>query len=112
MKDVGQRIGNFPAVGQRRLQIKVIVPAHQRVEQQLADALRLRIYTHARIKIGGAALDDHHQRVGIGLARAAEEEEQQQREHCYHDGLFRLRREKRCAFVQDDTSEFDLRAHA
>ena len=75
MKNVGLRIGNFPAVGQPGLQVKVIVAADQRIEEQIVDAFRLRVHADARIEIGGTALDDHDQRVGIGFAGAGSEEQ-------------------------------------
>ncbi len=68
MKDVGQRIGNFPALRQPGLQVEVIVAADQGIEEQLVDALRLRVDADARIEVDGTALDDHDQRVGVGLA--------------------------------------------
>ena len=70
VKDVGLRIGNLPAIGQPWLQLKVLIAANQRVEEQVVNALGLRIDSNPRIEIGGAALDDHYQRVGDGLARA------------------------------------------
>ena len=77
MKDVGQWIGDFPTLGKPWLQIEVFVAADQRVEKQFVNSLRLRIHSHAGIEVGGAALDDHYQRVGIGLARAAGEKDHQ-----------------------------------
>jgi len=39
---------------------QVIAAAQQIVEDQVIDALRLRVQPHSRIKIGRARLDDHH----------------------------------------------------
>ena len=66
MEDVGKRIGNLPTLGQSRLNVEVLVARQQRVEDKLVNALRLRIEAHPRIKVGGTALDNHYQRVGIG----------------------------------------------
>ncbi len=76
MEDVGLRIGNLPTFGQPRLQVEVLVAADERIEEQFVNALRLRVNPDTRIEIGGAALDDHHQRVGVGLMRAAGENKQ------------------------------------
>ena len=73
MKNVGLRIGDLPTLGQPWLQLEVIVAADQRVEEKLVDSLRLRIDADTGVEVGWAALDDHHQRVGIGFARAAEQ---------------------------------------
>ena len=75
MKNVGQRIGNLPALGQSGLNVEVLVARQQRVEEEFVDALRLPVDAHARIEIRGAALDDHDQRVGVGRLRAGEKRE-------------------------------------
>src|SRR5579871_6828727 len=67
MKDVSQRIRNLPALCQKRLHVEMIVALEQIVEKQSVNTLGLGIYADARIKIRRAALDDHDQRVGIGL---------------------------------------------
>ncbi len=74
VKDVGLRIGSFPAIRQPGLQLKVFVAANQRVEEHLIDALGLRVDANPWVEVGGAALDDHYQGVGIWLARAGGEE--------------------------------------
>src|ERR1700691_5752140 len=71
MEDVSEGIGNLPTFSQPGLHVEVRITAHQRIEEQFVYALRLCVDTHARIEIRGAALNDHHQRVGIGLLRAA-----------------------------------------
>ena len=68
MEDVRLRIGNFPPLGEPRLELEVLVAAHERVEQQLVDALGLRIDADARVKVRGAAFDEDDDRVGIGLS--------------------------------------------
>ena len=75
MKNIGLRIGYFPTVSQPRLQVEVVVPADQRIEEQFVDSLRLRINSDPRIKIRRTALNDHDQRVGIGFVRATGEEQ-------------------------------------
>src|SRR3954466_5899449 len=53
---------------------------HQRVEDQRINALRLRVDANSRIEIHRAALDDHDQRVGIGLARAGSQQKPKHKE--------------------------------
>ncbi len=65
MEDVSQCIGNLPPLRQPRLHIEVLVPGEQVIENQGVNALGLGIHPHARVQIGGAALDDHHQRIRI-----------------------------------------------
>jgi hypothetical protein len=77
MKNVGLRIGYFPTVSQPRPQVEVIIPADQRIEEKRVDSLRLRIHPNPRVKIRRAALNDHHQRVGIGFAGTAGVQEQE-----------------------------------
>ena len=79
VKDVGLRIGNLPAVGQPGLQVEMVVATNQRVEEQLVDAFRLGVHANPRIEVGGAALDDHDQRVGIGLAASSRQDRSPQR---------------------------------
>ena len=43
VKDVGQRIGNLPALGQSRRDIQVVAAREQIVEDQVVDAFGLRI---------------------------------------------------------------------
>ncbi len=75
MEDIGQRIGNLPALGQHRLQIEVLIAAEKRIEDQHINALGLRVQPHARIEIRWAALDDHDQGVGVGAARATSQKQ-------------------------------------
>ena len=55
----------------------MLVAVHERVEEQFVDALGLGVDADARIEIVGTALDDHDQRVGVGLARTGAEGEQE-----------------------------------
>src|SRR5208337_929283 len=73
VKNVSQRIRNLPMLRQPGLNIQVLVARQQRVEKELANALRLRINPHPRIEIRWAAFNDHDQRVGLGSLRAGEE---------------------------------------
>ncbi len=65
MKNVSQRIGNLPAIGESGCNIQIVSAGKQIVEDQVVDALRLRIEADARIQICGAGFDDHDERVGI-----------------------------------------------
>ncbi len=73
VEDVGQRIGNVPAFGQAGGDVKVVAAGEQVVEDEIIDAFRLRVQADAGIEVGGTALDDHHQGVGIGFAGAGDE---------------------------------------
>src|SRR5207248_6209108 len=57
-------------------QLEVLIAADERIEQQRVNALRLRVDSDSGVEIRGAALDDHHQRMGIGGLRAAHSEYQ------------------------------------
>ena len=74
MEDIGQRIGNIPAFGQAGGDVEMVVAGQQVVEDEVVDALGLRVQADAGIEVGRAALDDHHQGVGIGFAGAGERE--------------------------------------
>ncbi len=73
MKNIGQRIGNFPVLRQPRSRIQVGAAHDQVVEKQTVDALRLRVDSDSRVQIRGARFDHHHQRVGIGLVGAGKQ---------------------------------------
>ena len=75
MEDVGQRVGKLPALGQAGLQLEVLVAGEQAVEEQLVDAFRLRVGPDARVEVGGAALDDHHQRLRVGPLGAGKKQQ-------------------------------------
>ena len=60
MEDVGEWVWGFPAFGETRLHVEVLIAAQQGVENQLVDALRWAVRAHARVQISWAALDDHH----------------------------------------------------
>jgi len=77
MENIGLLIGHFPTVSQPRLEVEVVVPSDQRIEEQFVDSLRLRIHADPRVKIRRTALNDHHQRVGIGFAGTAGVQEQE-----------------------------------
>ena len=70
MKDVGQGIGNLPALGKSRLQVEVLVAVDQTIEEQLVDALGIGVDPDAGIEIERAGLDDQGDglrvRVGMG----------------------------------------------
>ena len=70
MKDVGERIGSLPSLGEHGLDVEVMIACQQRVEEQFVNALRLCIDTNPRIEVQRAALDDHHQGVRVGLVGA------------------------------------------
>ena len=82
MKNIGERIGNFPALGEPGRDIEIIAAREQIIEDQIVDALRLRIDSDSRVEIRGARFDHHHQRVGIGLVRAGEQEKASNRQSC------------------------------
>jgi hypothetical protein len=67
MKDPRQRIGPLPACGQPGLQIEVLILAHQRVVDQLAHALGLRISPLSKVEIVRRAFDEEVQRVRVAL---------------------------------------------
>jgi hypothetical protein len=58
VKDERCRIGLFPADCQRWRELEAGVVVDQAVEEECIDSLRLRICSDARIKIGGAALNE------------------------------------------------------
>ena len=72
MKNVGQRIGNVPAFGQAGRDVQVGVAGEQVVEDEVVNALGLRVEANARIEVRRAALDDHDQSIGIGFAGAGD----------------------------------------
>jgi hypothetical protein len=76
VKNISERIRHLPAFRQARLNIQVLIASKQRIKEKLADALRLRVETHSRVEIRGAALDDHDQRLGIGGVRTGEKRQQ------------------------------------
>jgi hypothetical protein len=61
------------------LHIEVIVASEQIVEEQVINALGLRINAHARIEIRGTALNNHDQGFGVRFAGAREAGEEQNR---------------------------------
>src|SRR6266446_2181495 len=74
VKDVCQGIGNIPSFRQARRDVEMGVTGEQVVEDEIVDALGLRFQTHPGIEVGGTALDDHYQGVGVGFAGAGEGE--------------------------------------
>ena len=48
------------------------------VEQQHVDALRLRVRADPRVQVHGAALDDHHESILVGLLAAVKTSEEEQ----------------------------------
>jgi hypothetical protein len=75
MKNVCERIGRFPAVGESRRDFEMLGAREQRVEDEFIDALGLSVNPHARIEIRWATLDQHDQRVRVGRTRTGNEEE-------------------------------------
>ena len=75
VEDVGERIGDFPAFGESGRDVEMIVAIQQSVENKFVNSLGLRVDAYARIEIGGAALDDHDERVGVGRLRTGEKRE-------------------------------------
>ena len=69
MKDVGQRIGNLPSLGQRRLQIEMFVAADKAIKKQLVDALGESVNANSWIEIQGTGFDDHRDRLRLGAGR-------------------------------------------
>ena len=63
---VGQRIGNLPALRERWRHVQMLIAIKEIIEHQRVDALGPPVDPNSRIKIGGAALDNHHQRVRVG----------------------------------------------
>jgi hypothetical protein len=89
---VGQGIGNFPALGQRGRHVEMLIAIEEVIEHQRVDALGPCVDPNSGIKIGGAALNNHDQRVGIGSWRAGEE-----RQHaCAEEEQKNSRAEKNC----------------
>ena len=79
VKNVSERIGNLPALGQARRDIQIRAACEEIVENQAVDALRLRIDSHARVEIRRARFDHHHQSVGIRLRGAGGQEKRQRK---------------------------------
>ena len=67
--DERERIGLLPACGQPRLQVVVLIFLYQRVEDQAADALGLRVRSLAQVEVVGAALNDED--YGLRVARVS-----------------------------------------
>ena len=76
VKDICQRIASLPTFSDPWLQIEVLVFAHERIEQQFVDALRLGIGTNAWIKIRRTGLNEKSNCVGIGTTAGAANQEQ------------------------------------
>ena len=68
VENISEAIRNLPALGQRRFHIEVVIAVEKIVEDERVDALGLGVETYARIEVGGAALDDHDESVGVGFA--------------------------------------------
>src|ERR1051326_6452741 len=76
VKDVGERIGNVPAGGDSRRSIEVFIARKEIIEDESVNSLGLCVEANPRVKIGGTAFDDHHQRVGIRILRAGKQRQQ------------------------------------
>src|SRR5262249_51457798 len=66
VKHVRSRIRHLPSLGNPGADRESIVTAHQGIEDQLINTLRLRVGPDAGVEIRRAVLDDHHQRAGPG----------------------------------------------
>ena len=80
VEDVILWIRNFPAFGNARQQVEVVVFANQGIEDQFINALGLGVFADPRIKIGWAALNHYYQRVPsrfLGAGNQAREQQQQ-----------------------------------
>ena len=86
VKNVGERVGDLPALRQIGDDIQVITASQQAVKDQAVDTRRLCVKTDPGIKIGWARLDDHHQRIGIGFASAGKKREAQEGQHGHRNG--------------------------
>src|SRR6185369_316767 len=80
MEDISQRIGNLPFLCQHGLQVEVLISAQQRIEQQLANTLRLRVNPNPWIEVRRTALDDHDGSVGIRLVSTSVQGEEQKQQ--------------------------------
>ena len=76
MKNIGERVGNLPALGQAGGNVEVVTAREQVVEDQIVDAFRLRVEPHTRVEIGGTRFNDHDQCVGVGAAGAGKQWEE------------------------------------
>jgi len=75
VENVGLRVRDFPAFGERRSDVEMFITIQQIVKDECVDALRLRVDADSGIEICRTALDDHHERVGIWSLGAGEERE-------------------------------------
>src|ERR1700758_5341075 len=78
MKNVGERIWNFPAHSHRRLHVEVFITLQKVIKDELINALRLTFQSNPGFKIGGTAFDNHYQGCGIGGTAAREQRKNQQ----------------------------------
>ena len=70
MENVSLRVRDLPALREAGSNVEVIAAGEQVVEDQIVDALRLRILAYARVEICRARFNDHHQRARIRLRGA------------------------------------------
>jgi len=82
MKDVGEWVGNLPALRQAGLQVEMRIAPEEGIEEQHVDAFGLAIGSNARVEIGRAALDDHDQGARIGRAGAGDNESRNEQRDC------------------------------
>ena len=66
VENVGQGIGNLPALRQRRRHVQMIIAIQEVIEDQRVDAFGVRVDPDPGIEIRGTALNNHHQHVGVG----------------------------------------------
>ena len=67
MENISERVWDFPAFRKSWRHIQIVAARKQIVEDQVVDALRLRIDPHPRIQIRRTRLNQHDQRIGIGF---------------------------------------------
>src|ERR1039457_6902991 len=84
VKNICLRIRYFPTVSQPRRQVEVVIPTDQRIEEKRVASLRLRINPYTGVEVRRTKLDDHDQRVGIGLTRATGKKQERQENKCCH----------------------------
>jgi hypothetical protein len=75
MENIGKGVGNLPALGEVGLNVQMVVAGEQVVKDETIDPLRICIQPHSRIKVGGTALNHHHQGRRIRLRRTSQREE-------------------------------------
>jgi hypothetical protein len=60
MKNVGPRVGNLPTLGEARMDVQVLVSSQEIVENEVINALGIRVESYPWIEIGRVVFNDHH----------------------------------------------------